>query len=910
MRLASTLILILAATSTACAPRGEPVELPPPADVVYPANVETPARPRFDFPVIYRSASVDDAGVIRWDDDHSEVRLFGANYALPSSGDFRAAGYLTDDRYALVDQDFAHFARMGWNGLRVAFWGDWQNADIQGNLIENEHLDLVDYIIARARERGIYILFNPIHTYHAGWPDAMGDSFPGFAAHIEKRLLGIDSAAIAAQVNYITQILNHVNPYTGVRLADEPSILFVEMINEPTHHPDRLEQQRRYIDTLHEAVRATGSRAITFHNVSQDFRIAPALRDSDVQGASFGWYPTGLNSGREVEGNHLRSVEDYPRMRMAELAGMPKLVYEFDSADQLTGTMYPAMAREFARHGVHLAAMFAYDMLLTSSRNLGWQTHHLNMVYTPKKAMSAIIAAEVMRRIPRGADFGGYPQQNRFGDFEIFPEQDLTVMNAEDAFMYTGDTDVAPRSPATLTRIAGVGSSPVVEYEGEGIYFLDRIRDGVWRLEVYPDAVPVDDPFEMQRADKIVTRAIYRSWPMRIALPDLGARFQVTPLISLTVAGRPNAQSGPAVSWHVDNGAVNIGPGVYVISTHDTDPAALPRSVPGMSVAMAELVVPAPDPWPLHAELADAPSQHLAGRPLEIDARVVTASGEAPDSVWLWLAPGGRAWYRPYWMTRSDAYTWSVTLPADAMTEGTHQLMLSVKHGDSIVTFPSRTPRSPASWDFGRQQAWQLRAVSPSTPLRLLDASIDVDSLSFSRIGDGWREGVFRVATSSATGDPALHVELPMNVDGISPDDYTTSLFVGPRVAARGESIGRASSVRARIRGVGPRQTVHVTLVEEDGTSWSAPVTLRGSEWQTVTLPLRDFRIARGVKLPQGYPSNWNYWIEPANGRGGPNDRIRLAEIERLQLSLRAADADGAAPGTYGYEVESIELVF
>ena len=27
-------------------------------------------------------------------------------------------------------------------------------------------------------ERGIYILFNPIHTYDAGWPDAMGDSFP------------------------------------------------------------------------------------------------------------------------------------------------------------------------------------------------------------------------------------------------------------------------------------------------------------------------------------------------------------------------------------------------------------------------------------------------------------------------------------------------------------------------------------------------------------------------------------------------------------------------------------------------------------------------------------------------------------------------------------------------------------
>ena len=298
-----------------------------------------------------RRAYLADDGVIRWRDDDSEVRVFGANYALPSSGDFRAAGYLTDDRYALVDQDFAHFARMGWNGLRVAFWGDWQNADMQGNLIENEHLDLVDYIIARARERGIYILFNPIHTYNAGWPDSMGASFPGFAAHMDKGILGTDSAAIAAQVNYVRQILEHVNAYTGTRLADEPSILFVEMINEPTHHPEDVEQSIDYIDALVGAVRDAGSRAITFHNVSQDFRIAEAIRRSSVQGASFGWYPAGLVSGSELRGNHLRAVEDYPPMRMAELEGMPRLVYEFDSADQVTGTMYPAMAREFARHG-------------------------------------------------------------------------------------------------------------------------------------------------------------------------------------------------------------------------------------------------------------------------------------------------------------------------------------------------------------------------------------------------------------------------------------------------------------------------------------------------------------------------------------------------------------------------------
>ena len=182
-------------------------------------------------------------------------------------------------------------------------------------------------------------------------------------------------------------------------------------------------------------------------------------------------------------------------------------------------------------------------------------------------------------------------------------------------------------------------------------------------------------------------------------------------------------------------------------------------------------------------------------------------------------------------------------------------------------------------------------------------------ALSFSRIGDGWREGVFQLVLSEESGQAALHMELPMNVGGISPEDYTASLFVGDRIASRGPFVRAASVVRLRARGVGPATTVHVTLVEEDGTSWSAPVRLEPGDWRDIAVPLRNFRIARGVKLPQGYPSNWNYWIEPAVGRGRPGDTLRLTEVERLQLSLRATDARGAVPGSFGFEIESIELV-
>src|SRR5438093_10906322 len=190
-------------------------------------------------------------------------------------------------------------------------------------------------------------------------------------------------------------------------------------------------------------------------------------------------------------------------MLRPELTRLPRIVYEFDSPDLRTGTMYPAMARTFRSVGAQMALMFSYDMLQTASRNLGWQTHYLNLAYTPRKAMSAVIAAEAMHRLPRMRSYGEYPANTRFGDFHISYADDLGELVAHDAFLYAGPTRSVPKDPAALQRIAGYGSSPTVSYEGEGIYFLDKVRPGLWRLEVYPDAVPVRDPFEPMSPDKI-----------------------------------------------------------------------------------------------------------------------------------------------------------------------------------------------------------------------------------------------------------------------------------------------------------------------------------------------------------------------------------------------------------------------
>jgi hypothetical protein len=104
-------------------------------------------------------------------------------------------------------------------------------------------------------------------------------------------------------------------------------------------------------------------------------------------------------------------------------------------------------------------------------------------------------------------------------------------------------------------------------------------------------------------------------------------------------------------------------------------------------------------------------------------------------------------------------------------------------------------------------------------------------------------------------------------------------------------------------------QRLHLTLVERDGTGWSAAVPLDTS-WAEVTVPLARLAAARGVTLPLGYPGQWNYWTEPASGRGGAGDSLRPAEVERLQLSLRP-DGEGSARSTpRGAEIESVRIDF
>ena len=845
-----------------------------------------------------RALYLDKAGIVRWRDTNAEVALFGANYCIMSGSDYRMAGLVSHDRKAMIDEDLAQFARMGWTGLRLCSWGDWENADREGNLIVNEHVDLLDYVIAKARQRGIYILLTPIHTYDPAFADQLNrpSQNVGFSRYFDRREMGTNPASIAAQVNYIGQLLNHVNPYTKVALKNEPAIAFIEMINEPVHHPEDLQGSINYINALVAAVRNTGCDKITFFNVSQDFAIAPAIRQSNVDGVSFGWYPTSLGAGHALEGNFLQAVDAYPDMLRPELAGKPRIVYEFESADLLSGYLYPAMARTFRSVGAQFAAMFAYDMLQTAPFNLGWQTHFLNLVHTPKKALSAVIAAEAMRRLPRNQSFGHYPEDQAFGDFRVSYANDASELNAADVFMNAGATTTQPRNARKLERIAGFGSSPVVEYEGTGTYFLDRIRTGVWRLEVYPDEVLVRDPFDQPQPGRVVSRLLYRSWPMTLHLPDLGTRFFATPVNT--------ASDGQSGARRASDSQFYVRPGVWLLSVDEhVDHSTLPARVSRVGldeyhlnerVSYPDLVLPL------------SPTEYPAGRPVEIRARV--ANDVLPDEVSLWVrAAGARSFGTAIPMHRSQGNDYVATLAPDAVSPGLHEYLVSTRTGTRIATFPGGMPQQPGEWPFHPDTAWSFRVIPAGTAMRLLDPKKDYTRLSFVRVGEQYRSPFFQIVPGESDDEAALSVSLP-DLGPDTPGRYAGALYIGDVIAARASDAARASSLEIKLRSVGgTRKTLQVTLVERDGSAWSAPV-VAGDKWSTVTVPVGNLRTSRSIHIPSPYPGLWNYWRSSPATRGGSGDHVHVEDVERLQLTVTSNTGDTAGDDARGIELESIRL--
>ena len=69
-----------------------------------------------------------------------------------------------------IDADVHHLQRLGLDAFRVHVW-DVEISDSAGNLLDNEHLRLFDYLLWKLKENNIKILITPIAFWGNGYPE-------------------------------------------------------------------------------------------------------------------------------------------------------------------------------------------------------------------------------------------------------------------------------------------------------------------------------------------------------------------------------------------------------------------------------------------------------------------------------------------------------------------------------------------------------------------------------------------------------------------------------------------------------------------------------------------------------------------------------------------------------------------
>ncbi|HKE46176.1 MAG TPA: hypothetical protein VKB41_16695 [Steroidobacteraceae bacterium] len=851
------------------------------------------------------SVAVDANGVMRWRTSGQEVALFGVNYTAPFAHAFRAHARLGIPIEQAIDADVYHFARLGFDAYRVHVW-DREISDAQGNLVANEHVHALDYLLARLAQRGIRVILTPLQFGNAGHPEP-GVPLEGFTSKYGKQGSLENQEAWPLQERYLAQFARHVNSLSGVAYRDDPNIIGFEICNEPGHFD--YAPTVEYINRMVGALRGAGVRQPVFYNMSHGIPVHEAYLDADVQGGTFQWYPSNLVAGHEQRGNFLPYVDDYPIpfASEAKFRHKAKIAYEFDAADIGRGYLYPAMARTFRKAGMQFAAQFAYDPMYIAPFNTEYQTHYLNLAYAPQKALAMKIAGEAFRRVPRNADFGSYPQNARFAGVHISYEEDLAELVTSDTFFYSNTTTTRPPAPGKLSSIAGFGSSPLISYAGRGAYFLDSLSAGAWRLEVMPDAIWVRDPFEKPSPNKQVARIAWNEWPMHIDLPDLGSDF--------TAAG---LNEGNQFRGTAQGGTLTVGPGVYLL-TRRGGTAKWTADSHFRNITLKEFVAPLSSVdrvYVVHQPVVEA----TAGQDLEISAFI--AAPRLPPKVSLIAypppppappepkepvrtQPGGdngpglgrvdTGGARSFEMKSIGGFEYRALIPGDQLRRGTLRYEISVQHADGYTTFPSNLPGLPTDWDF-YGKPWQARIVAKGAPLLIFDAAVDAEQITADHRGV-----VYERVPSDRPGTTAIDVVAPEVADG--EHDHSLRFFFKDKIAGRTSELGAVDRIVLYGRSAaGKACPVQVSLVSAEGVAYGGVMSLQDT-FGAYALPVAALQAVRAPNIPHGYPVFIHFW-----NTVDAHLPLDLKRVESVLVSVGPGIASGEYAEPHEIEIERIWL--
>ncbi len=441
--------------------------------------------------------------------DGQEVSLWGTGYYAAHYAIYARCRELGLDPRQETERDFEHLKRIGVDVCRIHLIDD----DIttpEGDLIENDHLDLLDYTLHLCDRHGMRFFLCPISWWqgtrvlnkNGGFRNRFSD--PGLLYHDD---------ALTAQDRYLRQLLAHHNPYRGLTWAEDPLIAAIEIRNEPEYvslnklnlarggfpptvqkdtfaiHQEEAvylyEKWSRWCEERGKRPDSSNYRSFTRDMIAEYIRrLGGAIHDAGYPGPIFypyfgEWHIPGLaDLLATIEGYDGITFNCYTRVtsespvlfsqnRILPLAEMdmsvlrgplmdkPKAVYECDPCC-LSGILFPAMALKMREVGAQMSGQWCYQPLFMAAEGPPFGSgNYLNLVYTPANAVAFRIAREVFREWPLYQSLGELADDLLPGnDPNLWPKQRPPRLLLQDVIQ-AGSLTMLPRNDLAVWRRAG-----------------------------------------------------------------------------------------------------------------------------------------------------------------------------------------------------------------------------------------------------------------------------------------------------------------------------------------------------------------------------------------------------------------------------------------------------------------------
>ncbi|TWT83029.1 hypothetical protein CA13_44920 [Planctomycetes bacterium CA13] len=163
------------------------------------------------------------------DQPNEPVRFYGVNLCF-------SAHYLSHE---LADKLAERLWRLGYNAIRIHHYEREliQRSSRDGLSFDLEKLDQLDYLFAALKKRGMYVTTD----LFVSRPVSKSTIYPSENGINEQGNVGMDEYKMAVHVNdrafenfkaFSRTLLDHVNPYTQLRYADDPTLSWLSLVNE------------------------------------------------------------------------------------------------------------------------------------------------------------------------------------------------------------------------------------------------------------------------------------------------------------------------------------------------------------------------------------------------------------------------------------------------------------------------------------------------------------------------------------------------------------------------------------------------------------------------------------------------------------------------------------------------------